>query len=449
MNDPSGVASSIVTVQPGTGQVLSMAQNRDYAAVGDPAVRSDSVNFNTDSAYGGSHGFAPGSTFKPFTLLEWLKQGHSLYETVNGSVRPLNTNMFTTCGSKGINSPYTPGNSEPGSGTMTVLDATKNSVNLAYLSMGMELDMCNIMQGASDLGMHRALPGADGSTSPGLNPSNILGTDSVAPLSMAAAFATFASGGVYCTPIAILSVLDKDGAQVPVPSANCHQAIEPRYANTINFTLSNVWKGTAKTVGAPSFPSAGKTGTTSKNEDTWFVGYTPLLSTAVWVGFSDSFKPVQYMTINGKYVKYTFGSTIAAPTWKRFMETALAGAANPGFAEPDQKLVFGEKVPVPSVVGKSEKDAKRILKDAGFNSTTSPDQVSSTVPAGSVASQSPSGTATRGSVVTLTLSNGQPPAPDPAAAQPGGNGGNNNGGGGGNNNGGGPGGGNGGPGKKP
>ena len=100
---PPGVASSIVTVQPGTGQVLSMAQNRDYAAVGDPAVRSDSVNFNTDSAYGGSHGFAPGSTFKPFTLLEWLKQGHSLYETVNGSVRPLNTNMFTTCGSKGIN----------------------------------------------------------------------------------------------------------------------------------------------------------------------------------------------------------------------------------------------------------------------------------------------------------------------------------------------------------
>ena len=145
-------------------------------------------------------------------------------------------------------------------------------------------------------------------------------------------------------------------------AANCHQAIEPRYANTINFTLSNVWKGTAKAVGAPAFPSAGKTGTTSKNEDTWFVGYTPLLSTAVWVGFSDSFKPVQYMTINGKYVKYTFGSTIAAPTWKRFMETALDGAANPGFAEPDQKLVYGEKVPVPSVVGKSEKDAKRILE---------------------------------------------------------------------------------------
>ena len=59
------------------------------------------MNFNTDNAYGGASGFPPGSTFKPFTLLEWLKQGHSLYETVDGSVRKLNKNMFTICGAKG------------------------------------------------------------------------------------------------------------------------------------------------------------------------------------------------------------------------------------------------------------------------------------------------------------------------------------------------------------
>lgn len=415
VQDPSGVASSIVTVQPGTGAIVSMAQNRDYSAVGDPAARTESVNFNTDFAYGASGGFAPGSTFKPFTLLEWLKQGHSLYEQVNGSVRPLNENMFTTCGSKGPNVPWKPGNAEGGAGNMTVLDATKNSVNLAYLTMGMQLDVCNIMQGATDLGMHLAKPRKDGTVTPQVNPSNIIGTDSVAPLSMAAAFATFASGGVYCTPVAIVSVVDADGQPLPVPSANCHQAIEPKYANTINFALSNVWKGTAKSVGAPDFPSAGKTGTTSENEETWFVGYTPLLATAVWVGFSNAFTPVQNIVINGKFVKNAYGATIAAPTWKRYMSQALAGAPNPPFAEPDQKLVFGEKIPVPSVVGRSEADAKKILEDAGFNTTTAPDQVPSTVPAGSVAAQNPSGTATRGSVVTLTLSNGQPPAPDPNA----------------------------------
>lgn len=101
VDDPSGVASAIVTVQPGTGKILAMAQNRIYAAAATPGSREESVNFNTDGAYGGSGGFAPGSTFKPFTLLEWLKQGHSLNDQVNGTERTLNENQFVTCGQKG------------------------------------------------------------------------------------------------------------------------------------------------------------------------------------------------------------------------------------------------------------------------------------------------------------------------------------------------------------
>ncbi len=424
VQDPSGVASSIVTVQPGTGKILAMAQNRDYAAIGDSTKRTESVNFNTDKAYGGSSGFAPGSTFKPFTLLEWLKQGHSLYDVVNGSVRPLNEKMFTTCGVRNRDFVWTPGNAEFGAGNMTVLDATRNSVNLAYLTMGSQLDMCNIMQGATDLGMHLAAPRAAakdgraaGTIEPGLNPSNIIGTDTVAPLSMAAAFATFASGGIHCDPIAILSVVDTNGKQLSVPPANCTQPIESKYANTINYALSNVWKGTAKSVGAPPFPSAGKTGTTSQNQDTWFVGYTPLLSTAVWVGFSQAPKPVYHMTVAGVWhPKGIFGATIAAPTWKRFMVQALAGAPNPDFAGADPKLVFGEKIPVPSVVGKSQDEAEQILEDAGFTATIAPDEVQSTLPAGLVASQNPSRSATRGTAVMLTLSNGEAP-PDPNATQ--------------------------------
>jgi len=135
-------------------------------------------------------------------------------------------------------------------------------------------------------------------------------------------------------------------------------------------------------VGAPPFPAAGKTGTTSENEDTWFVGYTPLLSTAVWVGFSQKPIPVQRMTVNGHYWKNVFGASIAGPTWKRFMVEALNGAPNPDFSAPDQKLVFGEKVPVPSVVGRSEADAKKILTDAGYtiSGTTLKNKAGETVP---------------------------------------------------------------------
>ena len=102
-----------------------------------------------------------------------------------------------------------------------------------------------------------------GSTRFGVNPSNVLGTDVVAPLTMASAFAAFASGGVYCNPVAITGVTDTNGAPLPIPDAGCHQAIEPRIANTMNFALSGVWQGTADGVGAPPFPSAGKTGTTT------------------------------------------------------------------------------------------------------------------------------------------------------------------------------------------
>ncbi len=418
VDDSSGVASAISVVEPGTGKITAMAQNRNYNTAADGGPRDTSVNFNTDQAYGGSQGFAPGSTFKPFTLMEWLKQGHSLSEQVNGSVRPLNENMFTTCGQKGPNVVWKPGNSEPGSGLMSVADATKNSVNLAYLTMAMQLDMCNIMNGAQALGVHTAAGGTLGT-----NPSNVIGTDSIAPLTMAAAFATFASGGIYCAPIAITSVQDANGEEIKIPSAGCQPVLEPRIANAVNYALSNVWKGTAKSVGAPGFTSAGKTGTTSHNEDTWFVGYTPLLAAAVWVGYSERPTPVQGLPVNGQWVNYMYGSTVAAPTWKRFMTQAMAGRDVPAFTAPGNDEVLGKQIPVPSVVGQPEATARATLEAAGFTATTDPTPVQSDISAGSVVSQAPSGTATAGSAITLVLSSGPPPVviQPPSGDQGGGN----------------------------
>jgi membrane peptidoglycan carboxypeptidase len=420
VDDASGVGSAISVVQPGTGQIKAMAQNRNFNNSAEATGRDNAVNYNTSYSYGGSGGFAPGSTFKPFTLLEWLKQGHSLNERVNGSERTLNTNQFTACGERYPSQTWKVGNSEGGGGNMTIMDATRQSVNLAYLSMAMQLDLCAIMDGAAALGVVQSPAGVEGQPM-SAKPSSVLGSDSTTPLALAGAYAAFASGGVYCKPIAITNVKDADGNDLAIPDAGCAQALDPNIANAMNYALSNVWNGTAKSVGAPQgYTASGKTGTTSENEQTWFVGYTPRLVSAVWVGFPDSFTPMQRITINGRYIRNVFGATIAGETWKRFMDQALAdGQPNPGFAEPNNDAKFGKAIPIPSVAGQDQATATAALQGAGFlvaiGGTTNSD-----VTAGSVVSQSPSGAAPPGSTITLTLSNGQPAAP---GGQPGGDGG--------------------------
>lgn len=451
VDDPSGVASAITSVEPGTGKITAMAQNRTYSALAEQGDRETSVNYNTSYQYGGSAGFPPGSTFKVFTLLEWLKQGKALQQTVDGTRLQYNMGEFTSCWGRLTGAPYKFGNSEGGKAIrQSVLDATKNSVNSAYIQMASQLDLCGIMNGAAELGVTKAgnpnavdgrgNPMGGGSFDP--LPAGVLGTDSTSPLQMANAYATFAANGTYCKPVAITSVVNALGEELPVPSAECTpNKIEPRYAAAMNYALSNVWSGTAKSLSKPGYPSAGKTGTTTSNEYNWFVGYTPLRSTAVWVGYSGAMRTMNGQTIAGQtYYRGPYGSSIAAPTWLRFMNQVLAGAPNPDFAAPTDRELFGERVGVPSVLGLSEQQARQRLEGAGFRVSVSGEQVPSAYPAGTVAEQS-STSATRGASITLRMSSGpeqQQPQPGPGNGGPGNNNGGpgNNGGG----NGGGPGG---------
>ena len=431
VDDPSGVGSAIATVEPGTGKITSMAQNREYSLRKDQGPNSTSVNWNTSGAYGGANGFPAGSTFKPFTLVEWLETGHSLTQTFDGRLRGFRENEFRAC-----NAPYpsrktwNPGNAEGAGGVMDAMQATRESVNSAYLAMAVQLDLCNIMQTAADLGVLDA--SENESKNINATPSNVIGSGSVTPLAMAGAFAAFAANGTYCKPIAITSVVNSRGEQLPVPDAGCHQAIAPQIANATTYALSNVWNGTARAVGAPSgFASAGKTGTTSKNEYTWFVGYTALRASAVWVGHPDKMESMKGKVIAGKRnPSGVYGSTYAAPTWKRFMVRAMEGLNDPGFASVGEKELYGDRVSVPSVLGQSEAQARATLEGAGFRVNVSGEQVQSGYPAGTVAQQSAT-RAPRGSSVTITISSGQPagpPAPpggDPGRPDPGNRGGGN------------------------
>ena len=415
VDDPSGVASAISVIEPGTGYIRAMAQNRIYNNTATAGPRETSVNYNTDSAYGSSKGFSPGSTFKPFTLVQWLKEGHSLNEVINANLRPYKMSEFNSSCARFTGPDYKFGNAEGDGGVMTVLNATKNSVNSGYIEMASQLDLCGIFETAKSLGVH--LP--NGEDYPVL-PANVIGSSEIAPMTMAAAFAAFAANGTFCEPVALLKVLDSEGGELPVPSANCRQAIEPRIAAAMSYALSGVWDGTAKGLGGIGRPSAGKTGTTSHNEHTWFVGFTPQLASAVWVGFSEGTIPVQRMRVNGRFVRNAYGATIAAPTWQRFMRQALDGAPVVDFPPPGRLEVQGVRVRVPSVVGRSPSAAAAALRRAGFIVRTAPDPVPSDARAGTVASSNPAGgsSTSRGAVVTLTLSSGPAPAPAPEAPAP-------------------------------
>lgn len=418
--DASGAAIAMSVVEPGTGKVLAMAQDTIYDTSPTPPPGHTAVNYNAGKAFGGSSGFEPGSTFKPFTLLEWLKEGRSLKDIVDGTPKTWKLNVFHgSCPEvMAAGKDWKLKNSEGGAGFMTVLDATKDSVNNAYADMASQLDMCGIFQGAQELGVFQ------GNGDPlQMYPSSVIGAaNDVTPLSMATAFAAFSADGMLCSPIAITAIEDTDGNPVPVPDAGCHQAITSELAAGVTYGLSQVWKGTgSKMEKLPDGrPASGKTGTTTLNEHTWFVGYTKQMSTAVWVGDPNARRSMNKQTINGKYFKNgPYGASIAGPAWSDFMIPASAGMPIVGFTQPPAAMIKGVQVSVPDIAGLSVDAAKNKLKDAKLNAQVSDGQVPSQYPAGTVAGSEPgAGTKVdRGTAIQILVSSGVPVA---APATPGG-----------------------------
>lgn len=343
--DPSGLAVAAVTVEPGTGRVIAMTENRAYSVTA--ARGRTSVNYTTDTDYGGSSGFQTGSSFKPFTLAAWLAKGHKLTDSVDATKRNFPFSAFTACGSHlRAKKPYQPGNAEGHeTGRMSVLDATVHSVNVAYVDMESRLDLCDIADLAQSLGVHLAAPERECNQSeastdlPTCVPSLTLGVKNIAPLTMAAAYAGFASGGIYCKPLAITAITKPGSspghaAKVSVPGPTCHRVLGRSVASGVSTALEQVLvRGTAANAGPlDPWPSAGKTGTTDGPYDSWFVGYTAQRSTAVWVADPGHVKSGQLdrrrltgIRVAGHYVGTVYGATIAAPTWKQVMKAAMAG----------------------------------------------------------------------------------------------------------------------------
>ncbi|MDJ0338171.1 transglycosylase domain-containing protein [Cryobacterium sp. PH31-O1] len=405
-----GVVSS---VKVGTGAILVMAQNKDYSQ--DPAVQATganytSLNYNTDHAYGGSNGFQPGSTYKVFTLAEWLKEGHALTERVD-SRRKSNWGVFqdSCLGPQNYDAqdfnPRNDGGSSESNPNYSALQSTTGSINTGFIGMAKKLDLCGIRKTAESFGVHRA----DGGDL-GQNAASVLGTNEIAPLTMAAAFAGIANNGMTCTPVAITKMIRSDGTELPIPKSNCTQSVEPAVAAGMQYAMQTVMtNGTARSSNAatsPRPPMIGKTGTTDSAKDTWMSGATTQVATVVGV--------VNVGGSNWKnqrsYKSRLFGkdaSTARHRIWPLVMSAANAKYGGDDFPEASSNVINAVAVPVPDVRGKSMAEAKSTIQAAGFLFVDG-GVTTSEMPAGTVANTDPAGgsASTRGATVTAFSSDG-------------------------------------------
>lgn len=332
-DDPSGMEIAMAAVKPGTGEVLSFGLNRYYDAT--PAAANDptrtSQNYAVDLADGGGSGWTIGSSWKPINLIAWMEAGHSINDNLQTSTSYPTTDFACSNYSGGADS-WNVSNAM-GAGTVNPESpflGLVRSHNTTQASMGAILKLCKVADTVTELGYHDAATGETIDKTQVYTPSMMIGSVNVSPLTMASIFAVYASNGVQCNPIAISKVTDKDGNDLKVPSANCHQAVDKDIIQTLAYTLN---QGTVRPDGAGwSFRMAdgrksfGKTGT---SEDLAVSGGSFIPNQiAAFAVVGDAQNPytnrISNIAINGRYNSYWDGSTIAGPAVTDFFNSYIS-----------------------------------------------------------------------------------------------------------------------------
>jgi membrane peptidoglycan carboxypeptidase len=348
-DDPSRKAAAISMIEPGTGRILAMTQNREWGTAG---AGKTTYNYNVGQDMGGTIGMQAGSTFKIFTLAAALNAGVSPFEYIP-SPNPNTFTNFVNCETGAIFPPVTVNNSTT-SGTLNMAQATAYSTNTYFMAIEERAGICAVADVAESTGVFR------GNGEPlSRVPSLTLGSVEVTPLAMANGYATFAAHGEYCTPIAITDLLGRDGTSLPVPSARCRQVVPRPVADSVTELLVGVVDGplggrTGARMSLGDRPAAGKTGTSNESAAVWFAGYTPQLAAAVWVGDPRGgfAYPMKDITINGNYYRQVFGGSLPGPIWKQSMEAALATKSVLQFSlETDQITSLTKTPKVPDLSG--------------------------------------------------------------------------------------------------
>jgi penicillin-binding protein 1A len=290
----TGAASALVSTEAETGRILAMASSVGY----------DASQFNL-AAQGKRQ---PGSSFKPFVLATAIDQGMDPDST---SYSAPSTITLTP-------DPYTSWTvSGGGSGSMSLSQATANSINTVYAQLGVDVGPENFKAMAKKLGIDSKLQGVYAEALGGTS-------ECCTVLEMSNAYATFANGGVHHEPTAI--------RKVEFPDGEVDEPVDPKGERVISdgvaYEVANVMKGTLDFGTASGHdipcPASGKTGTTEEQADAWFVGYTPHVSTAVWTGNPNDRTPVP-----------GYGADLSAPIWHDYMLVA-AGEPCDDYPAPEE-----------------------------------------------------------------------------------------------------------------
>jgi penicillin-binding protein 1A len=295
LTDPKGPSAALVAIDPRNGQVLAMVGGNNY--------RKSEFNLAVQAER------QPGSSFKPFVLATALQQGLAPASTFVS--KPLLISLGDRFWSvHNYEDAYL--------GAVTLDTATVHSDNAVYAQLTQLVGPKHVVDTAHKLGVKSQL---DDYFAIGL------GAEAVNPLELARAFSAFAAGGYRIDgaifgnePRAVLSV-QKLGANEPLRNRVLKRRVLRRTtALTINSILQRViTQGTGRRAALPDRPAAGKTGTTENYGDAWFVGYTPELVAAVWVGYPNTLRPM-LTEYHGEPVA---GGTFPALIWKSFMESAV------------------------------------------------------------------------------------------------------------------------------
>jgi penicillin-binding protein 1A len=378
--EPSGALVSIDD----NGAVKALVGGQDYS--------KSTVDLALGTAGGGS-GRQAGSTFKAFMLAEVLKEGYSAESTF-----PAPPEVVLPHGNAN-GTPWSVTNFEHETvpTTMSLTDATALSVNTVYAQVVDRIGPDKLDAMAEALGISP-------SELPGAYPSQVLGTADVSPLEMAAAYATFADGGVYHAPLLITRVTRADGTPLPPPvQPQSRVVLSADEAAQETYVLQQVvLRGTGGSAGDVGSPVAGKTGTTEHSSDAWFIGYTPKLTTAVWMGYAASAAPM----VNFRGLTSVQGGSIPAQLWHNYMSQALATDPQYTGSFPVVYSLSGQILTPPGP------ESVQFPLGLGTTTTTTP-PVASTVPTATT-TPSPTTTPTGTTVPSTPATTVPPPTSTPA-----------------------------------
>jgi penicillin-binding protein 1A len=279
-------SAALATIDPDNGHILAMASSATYG----PTI------FN----YASQSHRQPGSTFKVIDLMAAVRMGIDPNTTSYVS-RHLTPGWLPQAPTWDVQT-----DSHSYSGSMSLTSALPASDNTVFAQLGADVGPEKVRQAAYDMGITSHLDAYYAEAIGGLRYG-------VSPLEMANAFATVADGGVRNTVTGIEKVVHPDGRVDDLGRSRRVRKFTDGEAYQILPAMKAVLSGGTAAGNDIGCPNAGKTGTTSNNTDAWFVGITPRLSTAVWVGF-----PNETTTLGSS----VFGGTIAAPIWDEFMTFA-------------------------------------------------------------------------------------------------------------------------------